>query len=71
MTRSSKKWSTGWAVLALSLSAQTARAADAEAPACDGAAGSWRGTGGDLAGRDGTLVVSRQDDGLVRVVLGP
>jgi hypothetical protein len=44
---------------------------DAPAPDCEGAAGSWRGTGGDLAGRDGTLVVSRQDDGLVRVVLGP
>lgn len=44
---------------------------DAPAPDCDRAAGSWRGTGGDLAGREGTLLVSRQDDGLVRVVLGP
>ncbi len=38
---------------------------------CRRAAGTWRGTGGDLAGREGTLVVSRRDDGLVRVALGP
>ncbi len=44
---------------------------EAPAPGCERAAGSWRGTGGDLAGREGTLVVSRQDDGLVRVALGP
>jgi hypothetical protein len=38
---------------------------------CTRAVGTWRGTSGDYAGRDGGLVVALEDDGLVRMVFSP
>jgi hypothetical protein len=38
---------------------------------CTRAVGTWRGTGGDYAGRDGGLVVALDEDGVVRMVFSP